>query len=696
MANIVYRSASLPGPNAASANKGSPLLNTEVDGNFRGINDELATKAPLASPALTGTPTAPTATAATNTTQLATTAFVHAERSNTATLTNKTLTDPTINAGGGTLVLPAATTPAQTAEGSIVWDSDSDLLTVGTGTARKTLADTDSSQDLTNKTVNKLTITAPATSATLTIANGKTFTLNNTLTFTGTDASSVAFGAGGTVAYTANKLSAFAATTSAELAGVISDETGSGALVFATSPTLATPTFTTSATTPTIHGSSAASGTLTLSSTSNATKGEVRLGGTGDVVKLNTTTAGFVKTNATGVFSVDTNTYYAAGGTDVAVADGGTGLSTAPTNGQLLIGNGTGYTLSTLTQGSGITVTNAAGSVTVAHTDTSTQASVNNSGNTFIQDITLDDFGHITAIVSATSTESDTLATVTSRGATTSTAISITNATTSTSISTGALVVTGGVGIGENINVGGNAVISGNLTVNGTTTTVNSTTVTVDDKNLELGSVATPTNTTADGGGITLKGTTDKTFNWVNSTAAWTSSEHLAVAAGKNIQISGATSGTATIVAPAVAGTPTLTLPTASGTIALTSNIIASTPNNVPDTLVLRDASGNFTAGVITATDFNSTSDATLKENISDLEGISLLEMINPVQFNWKENGKKSYGVIAQEIEKIMPELVGERTDGVKSVSYIPLIAMLIDAVKKLNKRINELEENTK
>ena len=90
-------------------------------------------------------------------------------------------------------------------------------------------------------TINKVTITAPATSATLTIADGKTLTASNTLTFTGTDASSVAFGAGGTVAYTSNKLSAFSATTSSELAGVISDETGSGALVFATSPTLVTP-----------------------------------------------------------------------------------------------------------------------------------------------------------------------------------------------------------------------------------------------------------------------------------------------------------------------------------------------------------------------------------------------------------------------------------------------------------------------
>lgn len=85
----------------------------------------------------------------------------------------------------------------------------------------------------------------------------------------------------------------------------------------------------------------------------------------------------------------------------------------------------------------------------------------------------------------------------------------------------------------------GNVIVGGNLTVNGTTTTVNSTTVTVDDKNIELGSVASPTDAGADGGGITLKGTTDKTFNWVDATDAWTSSEHLDLASGKNYYING-------------------------------------------------------------------------------------------------------------------------------------------------------------
>jgi hypothetical protein len=81
--------------------------------------------------------------------------------------------------------------------------------------------------------------------------------------------------------------------------------------------------------------------------------------------------------------------------------------------------------------------------------------------------------------------------------------------------------------------------LSGDLTVNGTTTTINSTTIAVDDKNIELGSVASPTDEGADGGGLTLKGTTDKTFNWVDATDAWTSSENMNLLTGKSFKING-------------------------------------------------------------------------------------------------------------------------------------------------------------
>ena len=97
-----------------------------------------------------------------------------------------------------------------------------------------------------------------------------------------------------------------------------------------------------------------------------------------------------------------------------------------------------------------------------------------------------------------------------------------------------------------------NITIAGDLTVNGTTTTINSTTLTVDDKNIEIGSVATPSDTTADGGGITLKGTTDHTIIWTNSTDSWDFSEHVNIASGKEFKIAGTSVLSATTLGSAV------------------------------------------------------------------------------------------------------------------------------------------------
>ena len=130
----------------------------------------------------------------------------------------------------------------------------------------------------------------------------------------------------------------------------------------------------------------------------------------------------------------------------------------------------------------------------------------------------------------------------------------ITGTTDASSSTTGVLRVAGGIStqkklyVGTDLNVGGNTVITGNLTVNGTTTTVNSTTVTIDDKNIELGSVDTPTDTTANGGGITLKGDTDKTIIWDSSNSNWTSSEHWNIASGKSFKIATVPVLTATTV----------------------------------------------------------------------------------------------------------------------------------------------------
>lgn len=84
-------------------------------------------------------------------------------------------------------------------------------------------------------------------------------------------------------------------------------------------------------------------------------------------------------------------------------------------------------------------------------------------------------------------------------------------------ITTGTVnIATAGTGVNA-INIGNTnstLTVNGNLTVNGTTTTVNSVTITVDDPNIELNSVASPTDANASGGGVTLKATNDKSIIW--------------------------------------------------------------------------------------------------------------------------------------------------------------------------------------
>ena len=92
----------------------------------------------------------------------------------------------------------------------------------------------------------------------------------------------------------------------------------------------------------------------------------------------------------------------------------------------------------------------------------------------------------------------------------------------------------------------GDVVIGGGLTINGTTTTINSTTLQVDDKNIELGTVASPSDTTADGGGITLKGSSDYYIKWQNSTNSWHFNQGITVGqddTGYDVKFYGATSG---------------------------------------------------------------------------------------------------------------------------------------------------------
>ena len=86
----------------------------------------------------------------------------------------------------------------------------------------------------------------------------------------------------------------------------------------------------------------------------------------------------------------------------------------------------------------------------------------------------------------------------------------------------------------------GKVTVAGDLQVSGTTVTIDSATLTVDDKNIEMGSVASPTDSTADGGGITLKGSTDKTILWENDTDSWNFNQNIETSTTTKVKQKGA------------------------------------------------------------------------------------------------------------------------------------------------------------
>ena len=176
--------------------------------------------------------------------------------------------------------------------------------------------------------------------------------------------------------------------------------------------------------------------------------------------------------------------------------------------------------------------------------------------------------------------------------------------------------------------------VAGDLTVNGTTTTINSTTLTVDDKNIEMAAIGTPDDATANGGGIIIKGTTDKSILWDSTNSNLTSNQDWNLPTGKVFKInnasvlsssalgSGITGSSLTQVGTITSGTwnasfaaglivnadinaSAAIVDTKLATIAtagkVSNSATTATNANTASAIVARDASGNFTAGTITA-----------------------------------------------------------------------------------------------
>jgi hypothetical protein len=100
-----------------------------------------------------------------------------------------------------------------------------------------------------------------------------------------------------------------------------------------------------------------------------------------------------------------------------------------------------------------------------------------------------------------------------------------------------------------------------------------------------------------------------------------------------------------------------------------------------------------YFSGTVNAANFNTTSDATLKTNVETLTGsLDAVKSLRGVSFDWIENGNSEVGVIAQEVEAVLPDVVSTNDQGIKSVKYGNMVALLIEAMKEQQLRIEALE----
>lgn len=153
--------------------------------------------------------------------------------------------------------------------------------------------------------------------------------------------------------------------------------------------------------------------------------------------------------------------------------------------------------------------------------------------------------------------------------------------------------------------------------------------------------------------------------------------------AGLTLAASGATAGTYTFA--------TITVNAKGLVTSASSNTVTGTSANTANTLVQRDGSGNSYHGTLFANAHQVTSDARLKDNIVESKyGLDTVLQLRSVEYD-KDN-KHDVGLIAQEVEQIIPEFVGEQENGMKTVNYSQMVSVLIKAVQELSAEVNALK----
>ena len=629
---------------------------------------------------------------------------------------------------------------------SLQWFESGGYWRTYDGSVANRLVTETETQILTNKTLTSPTLTTPSlgvatatsingltltttTGSTLTFASQKTLTVNNTLTFNATDGSTINFGNGGgagaQVAYTSNTLSSFATTTSTQLRGVVSDSTGTGVLVFSTSPQFNTSVttnsttlavFNTSATTVNAFGAAtslnfaAATGTTTINNSLTVAKN----------VTFNTIVGDTFTVNGTPNFVNSDIIIRGSGSTPIKIGRGGGAVNTNTRLGfNALENNATGSQNTAFGYESGLNVTSGASNTAYGYrtlracstgfnnvaVGKDTQLSVQDGdGNVSVGNSALESnisgnynvcIGHFAGygllgsgnvLIGAAPDENSTNATYVPPSATGNNQLVIASGTEAWIRGDSSFNVT----IPKNFRVNGNTIIDGQLTVNGTVTSINSNVVSIDDKNIELAAVVTtsftanvqngqttitgvtptsglipgmtitsltggisvpvgtiivsinnntaelsnavsgstgsatfeatgPSDLGANGGGLILKGTTDKTilYDHTRTDKYWVMSENLELAPGKRFVIGNQlalslTTLGSTVVNSSLTSVGTLTSLRVDGAVTLGGRVVEKVFNSfttslapTSNTLTINVAGSNTFLGKPTTTAIN-------------------------------------------------------------------------------------------
>ena len=348
----------------------------------------------------------------------------------------------------------------------------------------------------------------------------------------------------------------------------------------------------------------------------------------------------------------------------------------------------------TITAGSGLSG-GGTGDVTLSHADTSSVSDSDNSGNTFIQDINFDTYGHVTSVGTGTVSVGD--GTLTVQG-------------------TGAL---GGSGT-FTANQSGNTTISiSHDDTSSQSSSNNSGRTYIQDVTLDtyghVTGLATATETVVNtdttynvGGGLTQSGTTF--YHADTSSQGSINNSGATVIQDVTLDTYGHVTGLAS---------HTMTLANLGYTGATNANYITNNnqlTNGAGYTTNTGDITGvtagtnlngggssggvtvnldtNITLTTVTATNFNTTSDRNTKKDITPItDAVRKLQQIGGYNFTFKDTDEKSSGVIAQEVQEVLPELVQKGDEGHLTVQYGNMVGLLIEAIKEQQTQIDELKE---